>query len=77
MCYDKARIDWLEEMEGFALVSDDAGRWAVATTGTQNVPSPDKPIDISSIFWIEADEWKPSIREAIDDAMKKYKKYYD
>lgn len=66
---DKERLDWLEQQDGFALVSDDAGRWAVVTDGMQNVPDPDKAIDISTSFWIEADQWKDSIREAIDVVM--------
>lgn len=68
---DKERIDWLEEQDGFALVSDDAGRWAVVTDGIQNVPDMDNPIDISTSFWIEANEWKNNIREAIDAAIEK------
>jgi hypothetical protein len=66
---DTERINWLEEQEGWALVSDDAGRWAVTTSGIQNVPDSDKAIDISTTFWIEADKWKDSIRDAIDAAM--------
>ena len=59
-------LDYLETQEGVALVSDDAGRWAVAGSGFQNVPSRQEPIDITTTFFIEADEWKPSIREAIE-----------
>ena len=35
---DKQRLDWLEAQEGCALVSDEAGSWAVAMFGMQNVP---------------------------------------
>jgi hypothetical protein len=63
---DKEIIDWLEEHgQGWALVSDDFGRWAIATDGFQNVPeNPDVPSDISTSFFIEASQWQPSIREA-------------
>lgn len=73
---DKERIDWLEKQEGFSLISDDAGRWAVVTSGMQNVPDSDELTDISTTFWIEANEWKDSIREAIDSAIETYKEYY-
>lgn len=70
---DSERINWLEKQNGFSLVSDDAGRWAVVTSGIQNIPNLDNPIDIETSFWIEASEWKNSIREAIDEAMRSYK----
>jgi len=63
---DTERLDLLERLEGSALLSDDAGRWAVVCTGCQNVPNPDKPIDIDSTFWVEAKDWTNSVREAID-----------
>jgi hypothetical protein len=35
--------------------------------GIQNVPDDeDGPQDISTSFWVEAKDWKPTIREAID-----------
>jgi hypothetical protein len=74
---DTERINWLEEQEGWALVSDDAGRWAVTTSGMQNVPDSDKAIDINTTFWIEADEWKNNIRQAIDFAMEMVKSQND
>ncbi len=65
---DTERLNWLEQQEGAGLVSDDAGHWAVTTTGTQNVPD-NPPQDISTSFWVEKAEWKKSVREAIDVAM--------
>jgi len=50
--------------QGTALVSDDAGNWAVSTSGDQNVPM-EPPQDISTTFFIEAHEWKPTIAEAL------------
>jgi len=46
------------------LVSDDAGNWAVSGDGVQNVPD-DPPQDISTCHFIEKDQWRPSVREAI------------
>jgi hypothetical protein len=66
---DEIRLAWLSKQEGSALVSDDNGHWAVATTGTQNVPPGKDPCDISTQFWIKKAEWRNSIREAIDAAM--------
>jgi hypothetical protein len=65
---DTERLDWLSTQDGYALVSDDGGRWAVVTDGMQNVPD-DEPADIQTMFFIEAAKWKPSVREAIDAAI--------
>lgn len=66
---DTERLDWLERQPGFALVNDDAGRWAVVSDGMQNVPDNDKAIYIATTFFIKAKDWRPSIRGAIDAAM--------
>lgn len=66
---DTERIDWLEQQGGFALISDDDGHWAVTCTDMQNVPSGDEPVDIMTSLFVEAGEWFPSIREAIDAAV--------
>jgi hypothetical protein len=66
---DMERLDWLEKHEGYGLISDDAGRWAVSTSGIQNLPTSDTPFDFVGKFWVEAADWRPSIREAIDAAM--------
>jgi len=67
---DSERIEWLEKRQGQALISDDFGRWAVSTSGMQNVPEdPGTPSDIETLFFVEAAEWKGSIREAIDYAV--------
>ena len=66
---DTERLDWLEGAEGWALVSDDAGHWAVVTNGVQNIPDR-HPGDIATSFFIKKKEWKPSVREAIDAAVK-------
>lgn len=71
MISDSDRIDWLEQNQGSALVSDDNKHWAVVTTGVQNVPM-ETPADITTTFMIEKHEWHPSIREAIDAAMNEF-----
>lgn len=65
---DTERLDWLEKQQGSGLISDDARHWAVSTSGMQNVPD-DPPQDIVTNFVVEKDEWRPSIREAIDAAI--------
>lgn len=56
----------LEETgDGCALISDDAGHWAVSTTGMQQVPI-NPPEDITFYFLVKASEWKPTIREALE-----------
>ena len=60
---------------GIGLVSDDSGggencdRWAVSGSGVQTVADNATPTFIATTFWIKAEEWKGSIREAIDFAM--------
>jgi hypothetical protein len=46
---DTERLDWLSTQDGYALVSDDGGRWAVVTDGMQNVPD-DEPADIQTML---------------------------
>lgn len=66
---DTGRLDWLESHgDGAALVSDDAGHWAVSWDGAQDVPT-DPPQDIVTTHIVERDQWRPSIRAAIDAAM--------
>ena len=70
---DTERLNWLAEQEGAALLSDDFGNWTVSYDGMQNIPEkPGEPSDISTSFFVEANAWKPSIREAIDDAFAKH-----
>lgn len=66
---DVERLDWLEEHQGYALVSDDFGHWACVTEGMQSVPDR-TPADIQTTFFIRKKQWKKSIRAAIDGAMK-------
>ena len=66
---DKERLDWMEKLDGMGLISDDAGRWAVSAGGMQNIPDPEKPIAISTVFAVEAEQWHKSIRRAIDYAI--------
>jgi hypothetical protein len=63
---DSELIDWLETQDGSALISDDFGHWAVSSSGMQNVPDDiSVASDIATSFFVEAKDWKPSIREAI------------
>lgn len=66
---DTERLDHIQANEdGSALLSDDFGRWAVSGNGFQNVPESDGPSDIQTTFFVKANNWKPTVREAIDDA---------
>lgn len=67
---DTELLDWLQANgEGYALVSDDFGRWCCTSTGMQNVPDdPDQPSDIQTTHFVSAAEWKPSVRDAIEAA---------
>lgn len=66
---DAARLEWLGLQDGCGLVSDDAGHWAVSGSGIQNVHD-ETPIDLATTYVVLADEWKPSVRDAIDAAVK-------
>jgi len=67
---DTERLDWLEQHgDGMALISDDNGHWTVTGDGMQNCPIGDEKQDIETVFFIEADGWSDSIREAIDRAI--------
>lgn len=62
-------IEWVEEKFGMSIVSDDDGRWACTTDGFQNVPESDGAFDLSTSFFIKKDQFRNSIREAIELAM--------
>ena len=64
---DKDRFDWLEKQEGYALISDDFGSWAVTGEGLQEAPE-DPPQEFATTFYIAKEKLKPTIREAIDYA---------
>jgi hypothetical protein len=68
---DTERLEWLATLDGHGLISDDQGRWAVSSVGMQNLPDDDKPFDFVGNFFVKADDWRPSIREAIDAAFAK------
>ena len=69
---DSERLDKLEQMESYGLVSDDNGHWACVTEGTQTCPLGDDPDDIQTTFWIEKARWFNTVREAIDHAIKEF-----
>ena len=58
-------IKFLESRSGISLVSDDGGHWAVTGAGFQNVPE-SFPDDLTTTFLIEKDQWKKSIKEAVE-----------
>jgi hypothetical protein len=64
---DTELIKWLEEHQGVALISDDFGNWAVSGSGFQSLPE-NPPADVETHFFIAKNEWKPSVREAIEHA---------
>ncbi len=67
---DTERLDWLEkEGNGCAVIHDDNSHWAVAFDGMQNVIRGDEPGDLDTHFFIDADKFRPTIREAIDAAI--------
>lgn len=69
---DTERLNWLAKQDGAALLSDDFGNWTVSFDGIQNIPeNPGEPSYIATSFFIEATNWKPSIRDAIDAARKR------
>lgn len=67
---DSDRIDFIQNsLGGHALLSDDNGHWSVSFGGMQNVPEGHDPEFIATTFYVNAPDWKNSVREAIDAAM--------
>jgi hypothetical protein len=73
---DTERLDWLEDQteKGLApaIMYDDDGHWAVSFCGSSPCPRGDgrgydEPVDLGT--FVEPEEWKPTIREAIDYAI--------
>jgi hypothetical protein len=67
---DTERLDWLEKQPGAVLVSTDEGRWAV-TEDVVDKGDPERECIDGTICEVmaEAEMLKPTIREAIDEAM--------
>lgn len=53
------------------LLYDDNGNWVVVTSGFQNADFGDDTGDIQTTFFIEAEEWKPTPREALKHYLSK------
>ena len=76
---DTERLDWLEKnSDGGGIFNDDAWgtpvRWAFSASGFSPVVG-DEVLDGQWVFWVEKDDWKPTIREAIDIAIANALKY--
>ena len=66
---DTKRLDWLEKTaNGVGVVNDDGELWACISDGMQKVHV-DPPQDIMTAHFVEAEQWKKSVREAIDHAI--------
>jgi hypothetical protein len=48
------------------IINDDNGHWAVTGDGMQNVVCGDEPQDVQTTFFVEAAQWRKTIREAIE-----------
>lgn len=49
-----------------AVINDDNGHWAVSEEGYQTISVGKEPKDCQTTFFIAADKWKDSIREAVN-----------
>ena len=60
----ESALEWLAD-NGYcpALVFDDNGLWAVTGAGSQGINLP--PQDMGMSYFVQADQWKPSIRDAV------------
>lgn len=47
------------------LLYDDNGHWAISSEGYQNVVIGDDPQDVNTHFFVKAENWKNSPREAL------------
>jgi len=48
------------------IINDDNGHWAVSGEGVQNVVCGPETEDVHTTFFVEAKDWKDTIREAIN-----------
>lgn len=48
------------------LLNDDNGHWAVTGDGYQNVVTGDLPLNVETHFYVEAQYWKDTPREALE-----------
>lgn len=67
---DTELLDGLEEDTAHGgcpgIINDDNGHWAVTGDGLQNVVCGDEPSDVQTTFYVQAKNWRKTIREAID-----------
>ena len=64
---DTERLNWLEKQDGASLINDDAGHWAFASDGAQDLVI-NGADDLWTSYLIEKHAWQSSIRDAIDHA---------
>lgn len=55
-----------------ALLFDDDGRWALSFEGIQNVNFENTSIDMSINSFVDANDWKDTIEEAVEYAVNKW-----
>lgn len=48
------------------IINDDKGHWAVSDTGHQSIQPGPGPDNVDTSFYVEAHEWRKTIREAIN-----------
>lgn len=65
---------WAQEGNCPALIFDDNGHWAVSFDGIQTCQQGEAPESIQTTFFIEADDWRENIFDAIDAAIEKIAK---
>lgn len=67
---DTELLDGLEKLVNQGdcpgIINDDKGHWAVSGCGMQSIQPGPGPDDVDTSFYVEADSWKPTIREAIE-----------
>lgn len=71
---DAERLDWIQNHICINLICDDDGNYAMASDGFQPVPAGggkgfSETVSITTI--VDPEQWKPTVREAIDYAIEK------
>lgn len=73
---DSELLDGLEKLVNRGdcpgVINDDKGHWAVSGSGMQSIQPGPGPDDCQTAFYIEAADWKPTIREAIEAYLDAY-----
>ena len=73
---DTQLLDALQEITNLGgcpgVINDDNGHWAVTGDGIQSIACGEDPVDVNTTFFVQASQWKKTVREAINAYVDEY-----